>query len=162
MSYKSIVAGAGRLGGLAVGGPLGSILGGAIGSAFGPKQQKSGMMPAKFAGYPGFDWKHPTRGLPGFLKPGGFAGKGGRVALQDGRCPRGYHLNKHKLSDGTEAGSVCVRNRSMNALNGRAAMRAVRRVKRAEKLVRKLHIFKPIHRLAARSSCNCVGKHTCK
>lgn len=62
------------------------------------------------------------------------AHKGAR-AVQTGvtgsPCGSGYHLAK----DGS---GRCVRNRSMNAGNARAAKRAVRRIKAAEKLFRQI------------------------
>lgn len=73
-----------------------------------------------------------------------------------GACPRGYHLNKHALPASRSHGavpprSICVRNRHMNALNGRAAGRALRRLKRADKMTRKIHsIFhRPQRRLTS-------------
>lgn len=68
-------------------------------------------------------------------------------------CPKGYHLNKHALPASKRHGAVparslCVRNRHLNALNGRAAGRALRRLKRADKMTRKIHRL--FHRPAAR------------
>lgn len=154
MSLKSIGGVALKLAG-GFGGPLGSVATAA--SLFQKSPVRTGGTGASIS------FNNPFRnpsGIIGWLT--GRGGKGGRHSPENGTCGRGYHLNKHKLADGTPARTVCVRNRSMNALNGRAAMRAVRRVKRAEKLVRKLHIFKPVHRLASRPACGCIGKHTCK
>lgn len=66
------------------------------------------------------------------------------AAGQGGSCPRGFHLNKHALPASKRHGAVpartiCVRNRHVNALNGRAAGRALRRLKRADKMTRKIH-----------------------
>lgn len=85
----------------------------------------------------------PLPGAPrmsmGYLGGGSSSSGGGRIAPGDGgACPRGYHLNKHKLADGTPARSVCVRNRSMNPMNGRAVARAARRIHRGEKLLRRI------------------------
>lgn len=65
-------------------------------------------------------------------------------APSNGQCPRGYHLNKSALPASKTHGaapprSICVRNRHVNALNGRAASRALRRLKRADKMTRKIH-----------------------
>lgn len=68
----------------------------------------------------------------------GGGGGGGRIeAGEMGACPPGYHLNKHQLSDGTEKRSVCVRNRSVNYANGRAARRAGRRLRGTVKMLKK-------------------------
>jgi hypothetical protein len=61
-------------------------------------------------------------------------------------CPRGFHLNKHALAASKKHGAVaartmCVRNRHMNPMNYRALTRSLRRVKRATKIVSKLHHF---------------------
>lgn len=72
--------------------------------------------------------------LPGFGRPGyGVMATGarkGRVqAGPNGECPKGYHLNRTKTADGQGPRSFCVRNRSVNYANGRAARRAGRRLK---------------------------------
>lgn len=69
-------------------------------------------------------------------------------------CPRGYHLNKHALASSKRHGavaarSICVRNRSMNAMNPRAITRSLKRIKRATKIVRRLHAFQPVRHAAA-------------
>jgi hypothetical protein len=46
-------------------------------------------------------------------------------------CPAGWHLDK-------KTRSRCVRNRRMNPLNGRAATRAIRRIKGARKMLQKI------------------------
>jgi len=84
-----------------------------------------------------------------------------------GSCPRGYHLNKHPLAASKRHGAVpartmCVRNRHMNPLNGRAVTRSLRRIKRARKLVAKLHAFGTTRSAARaggrghRAGCGCV------
>jgi hypothetical protein len=88
------------------------------------------------------------------------------IAPKAGACARGYHLNKHRLPPSkhhgwVEKGTLCVRNRHMHPLNSKAIVHALRRVKRASKIVRKLHAFGPTRRIAARSSghkpgCGCV------
>lgn len=65
-------------------------------------------------------------------------------------CPRGYHLNKHALAASKRHGalaarSICVRNRSMNPMNHRALSRALKREKRAAKIIRRLRVFRPVH-----------------
>jgi len=64
-------------------------------------------------------------------------------------CPKGYHLNKHALAACRRHGAVgartiCVRNRKMNPLNPRALTRSLRREKRAGKIIKRLHVFRPI------------------
>lgn len=88
-------------------------------------------------------------GVP-IMAPGyGFGGKlRGRIAPTQGGCPRGWHLNKHQLADGTAPRTICVRNRHMNPLNPRALKRALMREKRAGKIIKRLHIFRPVHRAA--------------
>lgn len=80
---------------------------------------------------------------------------GSQAAGQGGQCPRGMHLNKHALPASKRHGAVaartiCVRNRHVNALNGRAASRALRRLKRANKMTRKIHAL--FHRPAPRKA----------
>jgi len=60
-----------------------------------------------------------------------------------GACPKGYHLNKNPLAASKRHGavparSICVRNRHMNPMNGRAVSRAARRIHRGEKLLRRI------------------------
>lgn len=62
----------------------------------------------------------------------------GRVeAGEMGACPKGYHLNKNPLQDGTPARTVCVRNRTINYANGRAARRAGRRLRGTVKMLKR-------------------------
>lgn len=71
---------------------------------------------------------------------GVFGRKGGAGRIQAGEmgaCPSGYHLNKHPLTDGTPARAVCVRNRSINYANGRAARRAGRRLRGTVKMLKR-------------------------
>lgn len=78
-------------------------------------------------------------------------GKGAQPTPTGGvGCPRGYHLNKHALAASKRHGamparSICVRNRSMNPMNHRALSRALRREKRAAKIIRRLRVFRPVH-----------------
>ena len=119
------------------GGPAGALAGAVVGAFNKPK---GGVAQAKFSGYPGFDFKNPMRGIPGFGKALGYASGGGRIQPgENGACPKGWHLNKSKLADGTEPGSVCVRNRSMNPANGRAIGRAIRRITSGERQYKRVY-----------------------
>lgn len=92
--------------------------------------------------------------LPGVFGPGGTLShyldpQGNIQGASGGQCPRGYHLNKHALSASKRHGalparSICVRNRHLNPMNPRALSRALRREKRARKIVRRLHVFAPV------------------
>lgn len=92
--------------------------------------------------------------------------QGQGIAPSAGSCPRGYHLNKHPLAatkrhGAVPARSICVRNRSMNPLNPRALTKALKREKRARKLLSRLHVFKSTTRAAPgrgghRAGCGCV------
>ncbi len=61
-------------------------------------------------------------------------------------CPTGWHLDKRTRSR-------CVRNRRMNPLNGRAAFRAIRRIKGARKMLQK------IERQLPRTKARAVPRH---
>lgn len=130
--------------GRAVGGAIGATpLGGAISGILGggsrpPAPVPAGSLPPGQGGtaftFPGFGFSHVTGG----------GGSNGAVQPTGGGCPKGYHLNKHALPASKRHGAVaartiCVRNRHTNALNGRAASRALRRLKRADKMTRKIH-----------------------
>lgn len=160
MSLKSLGRSLGNVGkigmALATGGPMAGIAATAAQLQRSPVRRGNGMGAS-------ITFNNPFRHGSGLIGRLGFGqNKGGRIDPDNGTCPRGYHLNKHKLSDGTDARTVCVRNRSMNVLNGRAAARAVARVKRAEKMVRKLKLFKPVHRLALGKPCGHRGSCSCK
>jgi len=138
MSLRSFATGLARVGGgLLTGGITGAIAGllPRAGSSGGGTTMPS---PLGFAGG-GFNMPFRVTG-PGGVPLPGFSG--GTPAP----CPRGFHLNKHPLAASKKHGAVgarqiCVRNRSMNPLNWRAVSRSIRRVNRAEKLVRKIHRF---------------------
>lgn len=110
-------------------GALGSILGG-------PK-------PFNFPSMGGpINMPFPVKG-PGGVNLPGYNPAGSQ------NCPRGYHLNKKPLAACKKHGavgarSICVRNRSMNPMNWRALTKSMKRVKRAQKIVRKLHSFAPV------------------
>lgn len=134
MSLKSVLGGIVKVGvGLAtggVGGAISSVIGGAGRPNFGP--QISMPFPVKGPG---------GVALPGFGTPAQTA------------CPRGYHLNKKPLAACKKHGAVaartiCVRNRSVNPMNYRALTRSLKRIKRAQKIVRKIHAFAPARRAA--------------
>ena len=115
------LVGGGQPGGTPASLPAGSIFGGISGTIGGPN------------------------GI-GIQLGGGRAGPGGAraAAPTGGGCPRGYHLNKHALAASKSHGavparSICVRNRSVNPLNPKAMSRSLRRLKRARKLVQRLH-----------------------
>lgn len=81
--------------------------------------------------------------------PGGQPLPGYNPQGTGGSCPRGYHLNKHALAASHKHGavgarSICVRNRHINPMNPRAISRSLRRIKRAGKIVRRLHAFAPV------------------
>lgn len=154
---------AGGIGGFLTGGPIGALGGFAAGYGGAPSggagtsivraTPTSPIALPTFGGFGGFGGG-VTRTGPGtiggipIMAPGyGFGGKlRGRMAPGPQGCARGWHLNKHRLSDGTAARSICVRNRSMNPLNPRALKRALMREKRAGKIIKRLHIFHAVHR----------------
>jgi len=128
-----------KLGGGIINNATGGALGGIIGMA---------------GGLPKFGF--PSAVTPGAPSPGIF----GQIekafpGSSASSCPRGYHLNKKPLaackSHGAKAArTMCVRNRSMNPMNYRALTKSLRRIKRAQKVVRKLHKFgTPQRRLPA-------------
>lgn len=147
----------GTLGGIAGGitGFLGGGVGGAIaGYQGGTKLFGGGGSPTPPVPFAGGGGGGP---LPGLFGPGGsitrFLDPQGNIqGSSGGQCPRGYHLNKHALAaskrhGATPARTICVRNRSMNPMNGRALSRALKREKRARKIVRRLHVFAPVRQL---------------
>ena len=159
MSLWGTVTSVGR--GLLSGGIAGGITG-LLGSGGTSITRATPTSPTGFGGGP---FNLPT---PPVYGPGGVAlpGFGGSTPTQ---CPKGYHLNKHPLAPTKHHGalpahSMCVRNRKMQALNSRAITRSLRRIKRASKIVRKLHAFSGPRRLSAgpaprgghRPGCGCV------
>lgn len=142
---------AGAIGGFVTGGPVGAIAGYKTGSQLGTSPNSA---------------VTPLPSIPG-IASGGLFGSGpitipgigtagtiplgfpGTAPQTGGQCPRGYHLNKHALAASKRHGalparSICVRNRHLNPMNPRALSRALRREKRARKIVRKLHVFAPV------------------
>ena len=141
----------GGIGGFISGGPAGAIAGYKLGSSLGGGSAPTPSLPSGFGPFVpaqggGLSMPFPVNGpggvpLPGY-NPAPSSGTGGT-------CPRGYHLNKHALAASKHHGalparSTCVRNRHLNPMNPRALSRALRREKRARKIVRKLHVFAPI------------------
>lgn len=153
---------AGGIVGFATGGPGGAI----AGYQGGTKLFGGGTVttlpslpggPSPFAGgNTGPSWLGPGSTIAKFLDPQGNISAGGG-------CPKGYHLNKKPLAAGKHhgavaAGAMCVRNRHINPLNARAITRSLRRVKRARKLVAKLHSFNPVRSSRSgghRPGCGC-------
>jgi len=127
--------------GFATGGPLGGL--GAIASLGG------GPKPGTAVTVAGIASRLPSP-FTGVVPPGGSSAINNIFGLAPiapngaGGCPKGYHLNKHALPackshQAVPARSLCVRNRHANPANGRAIMRAIRRVKRGEKVFRKVY-----------------------
>lgn len=88
--------------------------------------------------------------------PGGVTGFAQAGPATD-QCPKGFHINKSSyfLKDGSfvAQGTLCVRNRRRNNDNGRAAMRAARRLlgrkKSQDAIDRALRAFAPARRRKA-------------
>jgi hypothetical protein len=76
-----------------------------------------------------------------------------------GGCPSGYHPNKsdYFLSNGTfvAKGSRCVKNRRRNALNPRAASRAISRIESAKKASTALDRVTVRCRRCGKARCSC-------
>jgi hypothetical protein len=75
---------------------------------------------------PGGGVFRPSRILPG-----------GVPAYTPGECPKGFHMNKSRGSDGAPPGTKCVRNRRMNPANPQALRRSLRRVSGFAKLAQR-------------------------
>ena len=138
------------------GGPAGAAIGSAIGGAVNQASQANQIARAQ-AAMQGFT--APSLGLPDLslaapavpvrqtLPQGVLANITGPLAAQPGAaCPAGFHLDKRSRSR-------CVRNRRMNPLNGRAATRAIRRIKGARKMLQK------IERSLPRARARAVPRH---
>lgn len=84
--------------------------------------------------------------LPGGLPGQRLAPRGQAFPTADpaGPAPAGYHLDK-------KTRTYWVRNRRMNPMNHRAAMRAIRRVKAARKMLQKIERQLPKQRTTRRS-----------
>ena len=117
--------------------PGGSIFAGLFGGGT-PRPPSSAGGFALGGGSVGFGDVHVN--LPAISFGGGGAGL---APGANGACPKGWHLNKHPLAackshGAVGRGQVCVRNRHMNPMNGRAVSRAARRIHRGEKLLRRI------------------------
>ena len=145
----------------AIAGLAGALTGGGAGTAI-MRSTPTNPVPGFAGGGPGgYNMPFPVTGpsgvpLPGFNPP-----------AAGGSCPKGYHLNKHALAatkhhGAVPAHSMCVRNRHMHPLNSKAIVHSLKRIKRASKIVRKLHAFSGPRQIAARSrgghraGCGCV------
>jgi hypothetical protein len=164
MSLKSLV---GRLGagvtGFATGGVMGAVRGvTAMGAGGGTLPAIAGTALTTFGPFGGSGGTMNQQG-DAWLRSQGIAPGQGKA------CPKGFHLNKHRLAPSkrhgwVEKGTLCVRNRHMHPLNSRAITRSLRRVKRANKLVGKLqkfsgirHVHRQLTRTAGhRAGCGCA------
>lgn len=156
--------------GFATGGIAGAGVGLVRGFTGGGGAPPPGPLPALpfntgYGSLPGVNMPFQVNG-PGGVPLPGFNPKGITVGA-GGTCPRGYHLNKHALAASKSHGAVpahsmCVRNRKINPLNPRAVTRSLRRLKRARKIVAKLHAFgtsRAVARVGGRGhrpGCGCV------
>lgn len=154
----SLLSGAiGALGGFITGGPVGAVIGGFAGAGQTrlPAPASIGLplggMPLPTPGFLGGIFDKPQTMPFGLPTVGQVTGTNwGSPSLPAGGCPRGYHPNKHALAASKRHGAVaarsmCVRNRHVNPLNPRALKRALRREKSAGKIIRRLHVFRPVH-----------------
>jgi len=127
-----------------LGGPVGAAIGGQIGSIGLKASQANQIQRAQltqasalssFAAGPPFSSLTPPLVPVAQVSPqGAQIGRafGATIPGAAGAaCPVGFHLDKRSRSR-------CVRNRRMNPLNGRAAMRAIRRIKGARKMLQKI------------------------
>lgn len=87
-----------------------------------------------------------TRPIRGTHRAGVLGGlpRGALPLVGPGLCIAGYHPNKTDRS-------YCVRNRRMNPLNGRAAWRAIRRIKGARTMLQKIERQLPRQRSSRRA-----------
>ena len=130
-----------------IGGPAGFAIGSQVGQAFVKPSPARSVIP---------QLRPPGRppALPGLPRLPGPLGRGlppapifpdsqpGQPISAFGQCPPGFHLNKQRGQFG-EARTYCVRNRRMNVTNSRAAMRAIRRIKGARKVLQKIERMLP-------------------
>ena len=143
-----------------IGGFFGGPAGAAVGTAIGGIGQKASqanqiaraqLAAASFQAPPlgGLDLSLAAPAVPvaQTLPQGVLANITGPLAPRPGAaCPAGFHLDKRTRSR-------CVRNRRMNPLNGRAATRAIRRIKGARKMLQK------IERSLPRAKARAVPRH---
>jgi len=180
--FRRVVGGA--VGGYVKGGPVGAATGAAVAIFTPPRTNIPGtaspgnpMQLPVVPPYGGFGGASVGTGIsiggPSGINVGWGAsvGRPAGAAAGAGACPSGYHLNKHPLAATKRHGamparSMCVRNRHMNPLNGKAAMRSIRRLKRSGKIARKILGFAGGSKRTANSQrpghkagCGCV---TCR
>lgn len=157
----------GAVEGFAAGGPVGAVVGALGGGLFGGTATPTAPHPTPTGFGPFTVGGGATIGPTG-VNVGygiGFGSPGTSVTkMTGGGCPPGFHLNKHALAPSKRHGAVparsmCVRNRHLNPLNPRALTHALKREKRARKLIGRLHVYKPVARVAAgghRAGCRCA------
>lgn len=173
MSLLSGIVGA--ITGFVTGGPAGAVIGGVTGFAGGSSPSPgTSMVPSAPRPTPlGFGTGQISVGGGATIGPTGVNvgygvnfGSPGTAVAKGGTCPPGFHLNKHALAPSKRHGavparSICVRNRHLNPLNPRALTHALRREKRARKLIGKLHVYRPVAgravaRSGHRAGCGCA------
>lgn len=128
--------------GFAAGGPTGALIGGLTGTIqpMTPTsaQVPHALRPSQFGlpGLPAIGQAFQPPAGPGTTRLRRIAA-GQVVPGAQGLCPVGFHPIKQAGKFGP-AGSYCVRNRRMNVLNGRAASRAIRRIRGARKMLMRI------------------------
>jgi len=133
-----------------IGGPIGAIVAGGLGSM---GQVSVPSRPWQAQSYPGPPWPASKTSFPGQgyralgpRSPGWVAPTTrGMPEYAGGACPTGYHLAK----DGS---GRMVRNRRMNIANPRALRRAMRRVQGFEKLAKRTITFTRRTKIKKRAS----------
>jgi len=146
MSIFSKLAGVvvGAATGFAAGGPLGAVVGGASTLVASKAPQAPRAAPRPTVGPGGGGQREfltqaslgqppalPVLSRVPQLGQGAIRPPTRELAFSGGACPVGFHLDKRTRS-------FCVRNRRMNPLNGKAANRAIRRIKGARKMLQKI------------------------
>lgn len=153
----------GGIGGFLTGGPVGAVTGAVSGWRGTPKPQAKPTPVLNVTGMPqgpGVSSRFPVVKKPGVrgaverMLPGGSTGYE-VVAQTNGKAPGGYHWNKsdYFLRDGTfiPKGTKLVKNRRRNALNPRAASRAMSRLESAKRAVKDLSRVT----IRKKQSCGC-------
>lgn len=155
--FGKILGAAAPIIGGALGGPVGAAIGGAVGGIISPQpSQVAAQIPIPRSARPGLQTfvPPPPPSLPGAGQVEPAMSKVPQIArraqplvtevLTGQACPKGYHLDK-------KTRSYCVKNRRMNPLNGRAAMRAIRRIKGARRMLQKIERSLPKQRVTRRA-----------
>lgn len=104
-----------------------------------------GTMPSTLPTYGGFSTGGGFPTLPAATR----AATNMPAVVSSTGCPPGYHLNKQDGKYGPK-GTYCVKNRRMNVLNGRAAMRSIKRLKGARKMLQQIERNMPHRTVRAR------------